>query len=73
MPRYDVSIPAALVPGDDDSPTLAELVGEQTARTPEALALTEAETFVSFGGAVATDSTARRPAGRREVLHAEAN
>jgi hypothetical protein len=33
--------------------------------------LIEAETFVSFGGAVAADSTARRPAGRKEVMHAE--
>ncbi|OXM62114.1 non-ribosomal peptide synthase/polyketide synthase [Amycolatopsis vastitatis] len=48
MPRYDVSIPAALVPGDDDSPTLAELVEEQTSRTPEALALTGADGTMTY-------------------------
>ena len=37
----------------------------------EAVALIETETFVSFGGAVAMDSTAKRPAGRKEVVHAE--
>jgi len=53
----------------------AELLGAVALVTQgtEALALTEPETFVSFGGAVAADTTARRPAGRREVLHAEAS
>lgn len=37
----------------------------------DAAALIEAETFVSFGGAVAAEPTARRPAGRKEVVHAE--
>jgi predicted NBD/HSP70 family sugar kinase len=51
----------------------AELLGAIALVTQgtDAMALIEAETFVSFGGAVAADSTARRPAGRREVLHAE--
>jgi len=53
----------------------AELLGAVALVTQgtEAPALTETETFVSFGGAVAAGSTARRPAGRREVLHAEAS
>jgi predicted NBD/HSP70 family sugar kinase len=37
----------------------------------DAAALIDTETFVSFGGAVAADSTAQRPAGRKEVVHAE--
>lgn len=51
----------------------AELLGAVALVTQgtEAAALIEAETFVSFGGAVAADSTARRPAGRKEVVHAE--
>lgn len=37
----------------------------------ESRGLIENETLVQFGGAVATDSTARRPAGRKEAVRAE--
>ena len=51
----------------------AELLGAVALVTQgtEAVALIETETFVSFGGAVAADTTAQRPAGRKEVVHAE--